>query len=61
MKTIAKVLLITLILAVLCQCKKETESINIEDNNFLTALIELGIDKNGDGIITTLKLRRLLR
>ncbi len=55
MKIVFRVLQITLIATVLSQCKKETESINIKDNNFLTALIELGIDKNGDGIITTVE------
>ena len=38
---------------VLSQCKKEPESINIKDDNFLNALIEKVVDKNGDGIIST--------
>jgi hypothetical protein len=55
MKTIIKILLITLIAAILSQCKKEPESINIKDDNFLNALIELGVDKNSDGIISTVE------
>ena len=54
MKTIVKVLLITLIVQVLSQCKKDTvPAVIIPDNNFLNALIERGVDKNGDGIIST--------
>ena len=42
-------------LALLCHCKKENDTIptvEISDDNFLQALIELGVDKNGDGIIS---------
>jgi hypothetical protein len=52
MRTIVKALLITLIVVVLDQCKKEPESIDIKDDNFLKALIALGVDKNSDGIIS---------
>jgi len=53
MKTIVKVFLITFIAVVLSQCKKDDEpNFTIPDNNFLKALIEIGIDKNGDSIIT---------
>jgi len=52
MKTIIKVLYLTLIVVVFGQCKKEPASINIQDNNFLKALIDIGVDKNGDGIIS---------
>ena len=38
----------------LVQCKKETvPAVTITDNNFLNALIEQGVDKNDDGIIST--------
>jgi hypothetical protein len=54
MKTIIKGLLMTLIVFVLSQCKKDTiPAVTITDNNFLNALIEQGVDKNGDGIIST--------
>ena len=52
MKTIVKVLLIALIVPVISQCKKDPESINIKDDNFLNALIGRGVDKNNDGIIS---------
>jgi hypothetical protein len=41
-----------LIAVVLSQCKKDPESINIKNDNFLNALIEQGIEKNGNGIIS---------
>ena len=54
MKTIVKVLLIALIVSVLGQCKKDTNLyVTIPDDNFLNALIVRGVDKNGDGIIST--------
>ena len=35
-------------------CEKDNEfNLNIQDDNFLNALIELGIDTNGDGIISS--------
>lgn len=53
MKIIFKVLLITLIAAVLSQCKKDNDSyVTIPDNNFLNALIALGVDSNSDSIIS---------
>jgi hypothetical protein len=52
MNTLIKVLLIASIVLILSQCKKDPESINIKDDNFLNALIEQGVDKNGDGIIS---------
>jgi hypothetical protein len=51
MKTIIKVLLISLIVIVLSQCKKE-HYVNIPDNDFLNALIKQGVDKNDDDIIS---------
>ena len=53
MKTITRVLLLALIVVVLSQCKKDTLPSAIPDKNFLNALIERGVDKNGDGIIST--------
>ena len=52
MKTIVKVLLVVLSVLALSQCKKDPESINIKDDDFLNALIERGVDKNNDGIIS---------
>ena len=54
MKAIIKVLLFVLAVVLLCQCKKEIEpkTVTIPDNNFLNALIEPGVDTNGDGIIS---------
>jgi len=54
MKAIVKVLLMSLIVFVLSQCKKDTNPyVTIPDDNLLNALIERGVDKNGDGIIST--------
>lgn len=41
-------------MVLLSQCKKEIEPnvVTIPDDNFLNALIELGVDTNGDGIIS---------
>lgn len=52
MKIIIKVLSIILIVFFSFQCKKDPDSINISDKNFLQALIELGTDANGDGLIS---------
>ena len=40
-------------LALFSQCEKDEPNpiVNIPDNNFLNALIELGINTNGDGMI----------
>ena len=46
-------MIIVLIVSVLSQCKKDTLPSTIPDKNFLNALIERGVDKNGDGIIST--------
>jgi len=45
---------ISLILAVflLIQCEKEEPLVNITDDNFLSALIERGVDTNSDSIIS---------
>ena len=37
---------------ILSQCEKENPQFTIPDNNFLNALIELGVDTNGDGFIS---------
>ncbi len=50
-----KILLFLLIVVILGQCKKDPEpepKVTIPDNNFLNALIELGVDTDGDGIIS---------
>ena len=54
MKTLIKALLFIITLAFLCHCDKNdpNPSINIPNNNFLNALIELGVDTDGDGIIS---------
>ena len=54
MKTLIKTLLLMLTVVLLCQCKKEIEPniVIIPDDNFLNALIELGVDTNGDGVIS---------
>ena len=54
MKVVLKLLLLPLVLIILfTQCEKEPEIelVDIPDDAFLTALIELGVDKNGDGEI----------
>ena len=51
MKAKISVLLITLIVVLFFQCKKEPTIVSIPDDNFLNALIKLGVDKDGDGII----------
>ncbi len=58
MKAIPYILLLPLALIVLLtQCEKEHEpdpepEVSIPDNNFLNALIESGVDTNGDGKIS---------
>ena len=54
MKAVLKVLLFMFITFFLCLCRKDEPSlvVNIPDDNFLNALIELGVDTNGDGSIS---------
>jgi Leucine-rich repeat (LRR) protein len=53
MKTIIKVLLMISVVAIFSQCEKDDDPfVTIPDNNFLNTLIKLGIDKDGDGIIS---------
>ena len=53
MKTVIyKVLLLFILPIVFIRCEKEPEPITIPDDNFLNALIELGVDTNGDSIIS---------
>jgi Leucine-rich repeat (LRR) protein len=53
MKRIVKGLLITLVMVLLYQCKKDPEpKFTIKDNNFLNALISQGADANGDDKIS---------
>jgi len=54
MKAIPFIVFLPFALIVLfTQCKKEPgiELVDFPDDAFLTALIELGVDKNGDGEI----------
>ena len=55
MNRMIKPLLSVLAVFLLCQCKKDEPKpdFTITDNNFLEALIENGLDTNGDGIIST--------
>ncbi|MCK4466266.1 MAG: hypothetical protein KAU83_11195 [Bacteroidales bacterium] len=42
-----------LTVVLLSQCEKDPEpEVTIPDDNFLNALIDLGVDTNGDGIIS---------
>ncbi|MBA7524899.1 hypothetical protein ES705_17044 [subsurface metagenome] len=60
MKTIIKVWLFMLAVGLLSQCEKEPlAKVTIPDDNFLNALIERGVDSNGDGIITTLEAYKI--
>jgi Leucine-rich repeat (LRR) protein len=52
MKTICRILLITLIPSIFNRCKKVNDIIEISDSNFLNALIELGVDSNADGLLS---------
>jgi hypothetical protein len=53
MKDVLKILTFLLASGLLCYCKKDGEpKDSIPDKNFLNALIELGIDRNSDGIIS---------
>ncbi len=54
MKTIVKVLLAMLAVVLISQCKDDEPNpiVTIPDNNFLSALIDLGVDANRDGIIS---------
>jgi len=53
MKAVPAYLLLLLALIVLfTQCEKEPYPVNFPDNAFLIALISVGVDTNGDGIIS---------
>lgn len=54
MQTMLKIVIFLLIAVLVCQCRKDEPSpvVNIPDDNFLNALIELGVDTNGDGVIS---------
>ena len=57
MKPIIKVLLLMLIIEILCQCKKEPEpepepEHTFYDGHFLNELIKIGVDADGDRIIS---------
>ncbi|MCH7658674.1 MAG: hypothetical protein IIB05_10205 [Bacteroidetes bacterium] len=51
MKTQLKTLFFILAMVLLSQCEKDNPQVTIPDDNFLNALIELGVDKNGDGFV----------
>jgi len=57
MKLIIRSLAYILIVVLLIQCEKDEPVIKIDiaDTIFLNALIERGIDTNGDGIISTIE------
>ena len=54
MKAITKIFIVIVTLILFGQCEKDEliPIVNIPDDNFLTALIELGVDTNGDSIIS---------
>jgi len=52
MKAILKTLLFLVAVVILSQCKMDDPKVNIPDYNFLNALIEQGVDTNGDGAIS---------
>jgi Leucine-rich repeat (LRR) protein len=56
MKSVLGVMVISLLLAsffIGCEKDEPNPIVQIPDSNFLNALIELGVDTNGDGIIST--------
>ena len=52
MKQIIKSTVFLIAVILLSQCKKENNIVNIPDDNFLKALIEEGVDTDGDGVIS---------
>jgi trimeric autotransporter adhesin len=53
MKMKSSLLVIALMIVILSPCKKDPELfVSIVDDNFLNALIERGVDVNGDSIIS---------
>ena len=52
MKQIIKRSVFLLAIILLCQCEKENNIVNIPDDNFLKALVEEGVDTDGDGLIS---------
>ncbi len=62
MKTILyKILLILLPILFFTRCEKETnpDKRTIPDKNFLNALVELGVDTNGDSIISPTEAEKI--
>ena len=51
MNPLLKTSLFILALVLLIQCEKDEPNVTILSNNFLNALIELGVDTDGDGEI----------
>ncbi len=60
MKTFFKIVLFPLTLALLFSCKKEHPAVPIPDELFLKALIEQGVDANGDVIISPFEAEKIL-
>jgi len=52
MKSVISSILFVLTAILVIQCEKDEPQVNISDNNFLKALIESGIDTDGDGKIS---------
>ena len=52
MKAIFNTFIFLFCLVLLSQCKKDGPIVNIPDEKFLKRLIDLGVDTNGDGIIS---------
>ena len=55
MKTLFRVLVIllpTVLIFICCEKDEPNPVVTIPDNNFLNALIDLGVDTNGDGKIS---------
>jgi hypothetical protein len=52
MRLIVRYISFILAVLLLVQCEKDDPYVNITDDNFLNALVELGIDTDGDGQIS---------
>lgn len=62
MKSIVKVLLSMLAVVLISQCENDEPNpvVTIPDDNFLSALIDLGVDANGDGIISSKEAKAII-
>ena len=52
MKTLAKLSTFSCLVLVLFTCTKDPSYVPIKDKNFLSVLLDMGVDKNGDGQIS---------